>query len=224
MQSKVKLTKRQVKEDRFTTFMLSSKDQFQENWQFYVVGIVVVVLVVSAVAYYFNSRSAKEAEGTERFARAMLDYQNGDKQVALLGFSQILEEYGSTAVAEQATYLLGNINLSDHNYEEAVRYFEMFLSEDKSKPFKRAAALAGLASAYENQGNYADAAGAFIRASEEFPGGPLHPDYELGAVRNFLEIGDVESAEIHLDVLKEKYEGSEYCNRAIRLFAEKGQS
>lgn len=217
----MKLTKRQVKEDRFTTFMLTSKERFQESWQFYVVGIVVVLLVVSAVAYYFNSRAARTAEAADKFARALLDYQNGDDQIAILGFNQILDEYGTTPSAGNATYLLGQINLGNRNYDEAVRYLEMYLTK-YDDPLNRGAALAGIATAEEDRGNYAAAAAAFVSASEEYPGGPLQADYELGALRNFLQLGEVDSAEARLNILKEYHAGTPYTQKAIRLFSEKG--
>ena len=64
MQSKMKLTKRQVKEDRFTTFMLTSKDklqgEFEDNWQYYVIGFAVVVVLIWALAWQFDRQSAKD--------------------------------------------------------------------------------------------------------------------------------------------------------------------
>ncbi len=221
MQSKVKLTKREIKEDKFTTFMLTAKDQFQQNWQFYVIGIVVVILLVAAVSYYFSSQSTKGEEASARFARAMLDYQNGNDQIAILGFTEVIDDYGGAAVCEQAVYLVGKINLDTRNYSEAIRYFQMYLDKYKADRISRAAALAGIAVASENQGNNAEAAASFVRASEEYPEGPMAADYELGAVRNFLEVGDAESAEARLAVLKKEHADDENTNRAIRLYTEK---
>lgn len=222
MQSKVKLTKRQVKEDKFTTFMLTARERFEENWQFYAIGLVVLLLAVSAVAYYFNNMAAREAEAGDKFARAFLDHQNGDEQIAILGFTQIIEEYGTSAPAGNATYLLGEINLNSRNYGDSKAYFEQYLQNFTDNPLYRGAAHAGIAAVLENQGNYAEAAAAFDRASLEYPDGPLDGDYVFGAMRNFLQTGEVESAQAHLDILKEKYPNTIHTRRAIRLFAEKG--
>ncbi|RKX27633.1 MAG: hypothetical protein DRP45_00625 [Candidatus Zixiibacteriota bacterium] len=222
MQSKVKLTKRQIKEDKFTTTMLTVKQRLLDNWQYYVSGVVIVALVISATVYYINDLGSKQDEAAGRFSRAMLDYRTGDNEIAVLGFSQILEEFGGTEVAEQATYQLGEINLADRNYDEAVRHFEMFLANYHDNPLSRAASLAGLAVISEDRGEFSQAAAYYVRASEEHPGGPMQADYELGAIRNYLEVGDTESARDRLKILEEKHESSPYTQRAILLLAEKG--
>lgn len=224
MQSKVKLTKRQIKEDKFTTFMLGARRQFQENWQFYAAGVLGLLLIIFAVSWYINDRAAHQAEAEAKFARAVMDYQAGDNQVALLGFDQLLNEYGSTDVAEQATYLLGNIHLSNKNYEDAIHYFEIYLERYPDDLLNRAAAQAGIAAAQEDLGNYAEAAEAFAKASEMHPEGPLAADYELGALRNFLNVGDLEAAEAHYNTIAEKYADTNPGRSAIILYNEKGHS
>ena len=62
MQTKVKLTKRQLKEDKFTTFMLTAKDRLQENWQFYVIALLAIVLVVVGGVYFLNQGKARQQE------------------------------------------------------------------------------------------------------------------------------------------------------------------
>jgi len=209
MQSKVKLTKRQMKEDRFTTFMLTSKDKLQselENkWQYYVVGFVLVVVLIWAVAWQLERQAASDIEAGEALSRAIATYQGGDEQVAILEFTRIL----------------GNANLSVRNYGEAIRYYQMYLDDFSGNKLDRAAALAGIAAAQEDQGQYAEAAASFVMAAEAFPGGPMEPDYELGALRNYLADGNTDLAEARLTILVENYDGTDWANRANRLFAEK---
>ena len=223
MQSKVKITKRQIKEDRFTTFMLTTKDQVTANWQFIVVGAVIVVLTVVAIVYYINSRAARKEEAGRLFAQAMVDYRSGDRQVAILSLAQIIEDYGGDQVAEEATYLAGKLNYIDRNYPEATRYYEMYLSKYRKNLLYRAASIAGIASCLENQGEYAAAAGRFLEAAEEYPSGPLEGDYQLAAMRNYLEIGDIESAKERLDYIQDELDGTEWSSLSLRLFHEKGR-
>jgi hypothetical protein len=49
----------------------------------------------------------------------------------------------------------------------------------------------------------------------------LAGDYHFSAMRDYLEVDAVDKAQIHLDVIKDKYAGTELVNRAIRLFSEK---
>jgi len=224
MQSKVKLTKRQVKEDKFTTFMLTTKDQIAENWQFYVIGLVAVVVAVAALTWYMSSRKSGEQAAAAKFSEASLEYQSGNNQVAILGLSQIIDDYGGSTSAESATYLLATIHLNTRNFAEAIRYFEKYLADYADNKLNRAASYAGIATAYEGQGDFTQAAQYFVKAVEEFPGGPLEADYELGAVRNYIALGDFDSAGARLKNLEAKYLGSEAARRAARLLAEKKRS
>ena len=221
MQQRVKLTKRQIKEDSFTTFMLKSRRWLLDNWQFVVIGAVAVVLVITAVIYYANSQTAKRHESAARYARALLDYRAGNNQVAIMSLSQILEDYGGTEVAAQAAFMLGKINYSVRNYPEAIRHFEMYLSDAKGTKLKRAGALAGIGASNEDQGIYAEAARYFVQAYEEYPDGPLAGDYQTSAMRNLLEAGLPDQAAERLEMLREEFPDTELLRRSERLFNEK---
>ena len=225
MQSKVKLTKRQVKEDKFTTFMLTSKDrlreEFEEKWQYYVIGLVLVVVVVWAIGWHFGRQSARDIEAAEALSRAMVTYQSGDNQVATLELSQIVDNYASSSAAEQATYLLGNLSLTTRSYEEAIRFYQAYLGNFGGDQVNRAAAYAGIAAAYEDQAQHAEAAENFGKAAAEDPKGPLVADYYYGALRNYLASDNVDQARSLLTQLEDDYSGSDWTRKAQILFAEK---
>ncbi len=225
MQGKVKLSKRQMKEDKFTTFMLTSKDRLQteleDKWQYYVIGLVVVVVLIWAMAWHFDRQASQEVEAGNAYAQAMLNYRSGgDEQVAIIAFTQVVDTYGGSAVVEDAVFLLGNLNLGTRNYVEADRYYHRYLSEFSGSKMNRAAAYAGIAAAQEDQGQYAEAAASFLQAVRELPGGPLEGDYELGAVRNYLAAGDIAQAEQRQAVLEENHAGTDWARQATRLLAE----
>ena len=221
MYDKVKLTKRQIKEDKFTAVMLNARTWFTDNWQLAVIGVAAVILVTVAGVYYSQSQAAKSEEAATRFARALMDYRNGNNQVAIMGFSQIVDEFSSEQAAEQATFLLGKLNHKIRNYEEAIRYFDMYLSKYRENKLSRAAAYAGIASCLEEQVAFAEAANKFQQAFDEYPDGPLGGDYLSGALRNYLKTDDLTKAAASLDTIKARFEGSELVNRAIRSFVEK---
>jgi len=220
MQSKVKLTKRQVKEDKFTTFMLTTKTQITENWQFYVIGLVAVIVLVAAAVWYVNHESTAEVDAAKKLSDAVGQYQSGNNQVAILALNQVIDNYGGTTSARTATYILAGLYLSSRSYDDAVRMFQKYLDDYKDNQLERAAAFAGIAAAHEGQASFAQAAEYFVKAVGEYPDGPLEADYRCGAVRNFIQAGDLASAKVQVDTLKEKHGGTESARRAERLFAE----
>ena len=228
MQSKVKLTKRQMKEDKFTTFMLTSKDRLQteleDKWQYYLIGAIVVVVLIWAAIWFLGRQTTQESGAATAYSKAMMSYMNRDNQVAALEFGQIVQDYGGTEFAANAAFILGNLNLENRSYDDAIRYYRMYLDEFAGTPLNRAAAQAGIATVAENQGKFAEAAAGFVQAAEANADGALRADYELGAIRNYLADGKIDQAETRLAILKDKYAGSDWTTRAIRLITEKKQA
>ncbi len=220
MQSKVKLSKRQIKEDKFTSFMLNAKDRFLENWQYWVISAVVVALVVVAVSYYATSQSNKEREASARYSTAVLEFRNGQSDIAILSLQQVVDNYSSTTIAEQARFMLGTINFEEKNYAEAITHFEKYLERFKNNKLNRAGAHAGLAACYENQGDYEQAAANFEEAVNVYADGPLAGDYMVGAMRCYLYLGNVEKARGFRDRIADEFPQTELANRAERLFTE----
>ena len=217
----VKLSKRQIKEDKFTAVMLKSKSWILDNWQFIVIGAIAIALVITAVIYYSESRVAREHEASSKLSRALLDYRNGNFQVAIMGFTQIAEDFEGEYVSKQATFLLSNANLQIRNYPEAIRYYEKYLLSYHDDKLARASCYAGIACCYENQGEYLQAAEKFVKAFDEFPNGPLIGDYLASAMRNYLEVGDTTKARIRFNQINEEFKGTNLANRVTRLFMEK---
>jgi hypothetical protein len=129
MDQKVRLTKRQIKEDKFTTFMLKSRSWFLKNWQLLVIGVAAAALIMVATVYYSQSRATRAGEAATKYAQALQDYRNQNNQVAIMGFAQIVEDYSGDQTAEQATFLLGKLNYRIRNYDEGIRHFEMYLNK-----------------------------------------------------------------------------------------------
>ncbi|MEA3297178.1 MAG: tetratricopeptide repeat protein [candidate division Zixibacteria bacterium] len=221
MYQKVKLSKRQIKEDKFTAFMLKSKSMVLDNWQFVVIGVVAAALIVTAVVYYAESRVTRDNEAATKLSRAVLDYRNGNFQVAIMGFSQIIEDFEGEYAARQAMFLLGNANLQIRNYQEAISHYEKYLLSYKKDKLTRAGSHAGIACCYENQGEYLKAAGKYVEAYDEFPNGPLIGDYLISAMRNYLEVDDTAQARIRLDQIRKEFKGTNLTDRATRIFMEK---
>lgn len=221
MFEKVKLSKRQIKEDKFTTFMLSSKHQFEENWQYLLIGAVVLVLGIVGIVYYFDSKKETTDLAANQLAQATMQYRQGNSQVAILTLADLLSKYGNTTFAEQATYMLGKINLETRNFEEAKLYFNNYLEKYKKDELYRAASMSGLGVALENQGRYADAAAQFEKAALDFPESAFLPEFHMGAMRNYLLAGQSEKAREHFDIITKKFQGMEIVNSAARLFYEK---
>ncbi len=223
MYGKVKLTKKQIKEDKFTTFMLSAKQQITDSWQYYVIGLVVIILVITAVVFFLDMQNTQRNEAAQIYSQGVSEYRQSNNQNALLTFQRILDEYSGTESEQLATYMLGNTNLNQRNYSEAIRYYEMYISKYPQDKLKTAASYAGIAAALENQGQFAEAAQKFVSAYNVDTNGPMVGDYLISAMRNFLAVGDIASAEIYYKAITDDFSGTNLATRAEFLFAEKSK-
>ena len=222
MHGKVKLTRRQIKEDKFATFMLTAKDRFEHNWQYFVIGAVAVILAVVAIVYYSSSSASAREEAGRKYAEALASSSSGNAQVAILNLTQIVEEDADPVTTRQAVFLLGQLNLESRNYPEAIRFFEQFTSKYRDDKLMYAAALGGLGACAENQGQFADAATKYAQAAESYPGGPSEGDFLVSAMRSDLMAGNAKKAKATLTTIRAKFKQTELAQRAERLFAEKG--
>ncbi len=220
MHQKIRLSKRQIKEDKFTTVMLQSRTWFEANWQFVAIGVAAAILIVSGFTYWSNSRDAAGYEAAGTLSRAMSEYRSGNLQVATLSLQSVLDNHSGSSAATQATFLLGNINLESRNYPEAARFYEMYLAKHKDDKITRASCLAGIATCDEDQAKFAEAAGRFSAAYDELTTGPQSGDYLTGAMRNYLQAGDIGKAKEKLDIITRDFDGTTLASRAIRLFSE----
>ncbi len=219
MHGKVKLSKREIKEDKFATFMLTAKDQFTESWQYLVIGGVVVILAIAGIVYFFSNRTSQQSEGADKLSKALSDYHGNNTQVALISLSQIVSDY-SGEPADEATFMLGKINLETQNFAEARKQFENYLSRSTGDKLKRSATIAGLAACLEGEAKHAEAAAKYVEASKEFAGGPLDEDYQINAVRNFVQGNEIDKAKAQLAELKKNFKGSAKVARAELMLAE----
>ena len=223
MHSKVKLSKREIKEDKFTSFILTAKDQFVESWQYLVIGTVVVILIIAGIVFFISNRSTQQDEAGVKFSKALNDYHSNNTQVALLSLGQIVNDYSGEA-AEQATFMLGKINLETMNFVESRKYFDQYLSKYSGDKLKRSAAIAGLAGCLEGEAKYSEAAAKYLDAVAEYPGGPQEEEFQLAAFRSFLEANEIDKATARLDELKKAFKGSGKVYRAEMMLAERSAS
>lgn len=219
MHGKVKLSKRVIKEDKFTSFVLTAKDQLMESWQYVVIGAVVVVLVIAGIVFYVSNRATSQEEAGIKLSKALTDYHSNNTQVALLSLGQIVADY-SGEPADEATFMLGKINLETMNFTEARKYFDQYLARSTGDKLKRSAAIAGLAGCLEGEAKYSEAAVKYLEATAEYPGGPQDEEFQLAAFRNYLMGNEIEKAKVRLDELKKAFKGSGKVYRAEMMLAE----
>ena len=215
MRTKVKLTKHQIKEDKFTNYMLQSREWFLANWQVVSIAAAAVILVIVGAVYFFRMQGGKEVDALNRLNRAIAESRRQNYQVAILELKSLADSY-SGQVGGQAVFNLANAYYESKNYDEALSSFRRYIDSYHADELTTSSALAGEGACLENKQQFTAAGDKFVDAIKYYPESPSAPDYYVAAVRNFVHAGEKEKVNTLLEEMGERYPGSEYLRTATR--------
>lgn len=220
MSKTIKITKREIKEDKFTTFMLQAKDYVVERWVYFVGGLVVIFAAVLIVSFLRSGAAKNEQQAAEVYNRAMSELYGKNYQLAIVDFKTVVDQYGSTSQGEMALFNLGNAYLESKNFTDARAAFERYLGKYSDDKYFTASAMAGVAASMAGSGDVAGAAGKYREAAEKFPDFKLAGEYYYQAVYYYIQSGNLESAKVVLAKLNKEFPGSRADREALLLATE----
>ena len=141
---------------------------FNENGKLLsIIAVAVVVVAAGIFCWYKFAYQPAQAEAQGQMALAEENFRAGDFELALngdgnvLGFAQIIDEYGAKA-GKAANFYAGVCELQLGNYELAINYLKAYNGEDE---ILKARALACLGDAYVGLEDYAAALGYYEKAA-----------------------------------------------------------
>jgi TolA-binding protein len=222
MRHNVKITKREIKEDKFTTFVFQAKDYVYNRWPYFVGAAAVIVIIIVAISLIQSQGTARTKEAADIYNRALGEYRSSNYQLAVVDFKTIIDDYGSTSYGPQAAFNLGNAYFAAKNYTEAKTAFENYLNDYKSDKYFVTSAMAGVAASLAGLGQYKDAADTYREAAEKFSDFNLAGEYYLDALENYVKANEMESAKVILAKLTNDYKNTQYYLTGTRLAAEHG--
>lgn len=194
LKPKKKITKQELKEDKFVKFTLQAKTYIDENYQKIMrialgVGAVIIILVF----YYYNSQeTAKEANS--QLGIAEIEYKNGNLPKASERLERLINEYGDTDSADKGMFLLANIYYQQKRYEEARTYFDRFVSAYSGSNILLASGYAGLAACEEVTENFSEAAELYEQAANLAPDFPESDNYYYLSALCYKRAGEMDKA------------------------------
>ncbi len=222
MRHNVKITKREIKEDKFTTFVFQAKDYVYDRWAYFVGAVAVIVIVIVGISFINSQGASKTSEASEIYNRALGEYRSANYQLAIVDFKTIMDDYGSTNFGPMAAFNLGNAYFAAKNYTEAQSAFENYLKHYKGDKYFVTSAMAGIAASLAGSGEYKQAADKYREAAEKYPDFELAGEFYLDALDNYVKADEMESAKVVLAKLTNEYKNTQYYMKGTRLAAEHG--
>ena len=159
-------------EDQLETIehVLSGSESFIENNQKTITNVVlgVIVVILAIMAYNRYVISPKELDAQSQLFAGEILFQKDSFQLALegdgnfMGFEYIVDNYGSTASGNLATYYAGISSFYLGDYDKAIKYLNKYDADGELFPAIKEGALGDC---YVEMGDLAKAIASFKKAA-----------------------------------------------------------
>jgi tetratricopeptide (TPR) repeat protein len=221
--AKIKITKKQLKQDEVSTFGTKLYVYVTENWRTVIVVIAATMIVLIAIRIYSNRKIAVLEQSNELLTNvtgifnAALAEPDAKKQEeyfkqALTWCDRLTQGFAGTDAARQAQYMKGNIYYFMNDFDRAITEFRRY-SDSAKTDSDRARGYVALGYAFENKFFYQgtdqallqEASKAYDLAAETGKGTYLEYQALLAKARLLeLTFKDDEAAAIYEKIIKDR--------------------
>ena len=227
LKPKRRLKRREIKEDKFVTFIANASDFFSENSRNIIMGGGALILIVAVVFFMMKSKQNANLSISAKLLRAEELYHQNQYDASIPILQQLVDEYSGGILkalrpknAGIATYYLAKANYAKENYTEAKRYFAMYNDDYADDVLFVSASHAGIAACYAIEGDKEKAAEAYQKAFDENPNSFSAPEFLFSAANNHTELQNITKAQTLLQKIIDSFGTSPIAQDARLLLAE----
>jgi outer membrane protein assembly factor BamD (BamD/ComL family) len=218
---KGKVTKHMMKEDKLVTTTFKFTEFVQKHSREFLIpgaGLVVVVLVV---LFLVSSNKSRNQKAAELLGKARVELESGEFQAATTDLQNIWRSYTGTNAAQEALYLLGNSYYYGKDYDQALRYFQEFVSRyQKADPLLLSGAYSGIGDCHVQKKEYGQAAESYLQAASKIKDDLVIPGLLLSAAQAYSYANQPDKAQELYERIITKYPNSKVVAQARLELAE----
>ena len=189
-----KMTKRQMKEDSLVTAAFHATEIWERHGTKILIGLGAVVVVGLLAFFMSQARTRAEQKASGDLLRASLAVSQGDYATAAPMLREIIDNAQGTDAARTAMLYLGDSFLAQKRASEAVEWYQKYLGRAGGDRERQWIGHLALATAYEDQGKFAEAAAAYGEAHRRAGSDNERGRAKLAQARCFLRSGQNEKA------------------------------
>ncbi|GAB4332604.1 MAG: hypothetical protein Kow0037_10270 [Calditrichia bacterium] len=217
LKAKKKITKRELKEDKFVTFTFKARDWIEENAKTLIYGGIALLVLIVLISFYTRSKQNANIQANAMLGEAQLAMSQNDSDKAERLLLKLVEDYSGVTAAGQGCYVLAKLYWEKEEFAKAETYFQKYIDDYADDELLTASALAGLADCYLHKQDVKGAAELYERAAKVNKDLPLTPSFLYSAARAYMESEDsAKAASLAKEIIK-NYEKSDYKNKAELL-------
>jgi TolA-binding protein len=219
LKAQKRLTKKQIKEDKFVTLYFQVQDYLSQNSRSILSGAGIIVIIIVAVFIFMQKQQKSEQAAAVELTKARVEYRARNYDGATTLLQNLIQTHGGTDSASEGTFYLGNISFIKKDYDAAEAHYRSCTGK-LSDDVLESSALAGIAASQEQRGDFLGAAKTYRRAAQDYADGFLAPLNLYNAARCFILAQDQTTARTLLEELLQEYENSSVTLDAEVLLAE----
>ena len=210
-----RISRREMKEDRFILWLYELSSDIDKHWKTLTAAVIVVVACVAGWYYWTNMQTDDMVEAGRIYAPGQTAMQDNRYEDAIPIFERVVNDFGGTTLALEATIDLANACFQTGDFEKARTYYQAYLDQyEMQDAFYWKAARSGLAACDEAEEKYEDAANQYLALADEDPGSYLAPGFLLDAARCFSAAEQKDQARTLYDRVVDDYESTPYAREA----------
>ncbi len=209
LKAQKKLTKREIKEDKFVEATMQARAYIEDNYKqvSIITGTVFIIFLLIMGYNYVHSQTSEKS--STLLGQAQLEYQNMNYTKARALLDRLETEYSGTDAADQGLLLLANLNYQQDKYQEASESYLAFTNVYDGSDILIASGYAGYAACQEKMSNFAVAAQFYLKAQKADPSFVESSNYLYLAALNFISIEDFPAARKALNKIITDYPESQ---------------
>jgi outer membrane protein assembly factor BamD (BamD/ComL family) len=195
----------------------ATKPWYQDRQRPIVAALIIVAAIALVAWFVIASGKRKEQFAARSLNQARAAAEAGNLPLASSELQRLIAAYGGTDAASEAVITLNQVRMVNGQSELAAVGLREFLAKKPAAKYE-APAYGLLAAALENSKRWAEAANAYIQASNAAEVEYLMAKYLVDAGRAFREGGMIEDAARAYRTVMEKYPTSPSVTEAeVRL-------
>jgi tetratricopeptide (TPR) repeat protein len=221
---KVKITKKELKQDKFVIFTLKAKDYIETHTKLITQVSVGILVLIVLITLYVRSKHNANIQANAMLGEAQIAQTTGNMQRAEEVLKQLVDEYDGTRAAGDGCFMLAKLYWERNDTTNAKTYFKKYFDDYADDDLLTAAAMAGYADCLMWEKNPAEAAKYYEKAARVNKNNPLTPSYLYSAAAAYYDAGNFSKARELAQELVDNYKNSQYKLQAeiiIRMVDEK---
>lgn len=222
MSPKRKITKKQMKEDRFVRLVLNAREWAVHNLNVILITVGAVVIVIALIWFLTAQGARKEQSAYDLLGRAEMEARSNQAQLAVVDLQKVIDDHGGSEAAKLAAFRLANVYFSQNEFEKAEQAFRDYLDSYLIDELSRISALEGIAASLSGQGKFQEAGETYLEVAGLAPEAVTYEDNLFHAVENFVKAGSESDARQAYELLEKKGITSEKYRSAKILMIENG--